>query len=82
MLDTYCGNEQALKQHAFSPQEKPPSPASPNGPEVNSSNENGNINKNLQAAKEERIRVLKQQVDSLQNVILQVITSSQLHMDF
>nr|XP_033956074.1 uncharacterized protein LOC117459401 [Pseudochaenichthys georgianus] len=42
-----------------------------NNPEVNSSNEN--VNKNvIQAAKEERIKELKQQVDSLQNVILQV----------
>ncbi|XP_074501467.1 uncharacterized protein LOC141773506 [Sebastes fasciatus] len=49
--------------------------ASQNNPEVNSSNENSNINKNVQVnqpAKEERIRELNQQVDSLQNVILQV----------
>ncbi|XP_056291760.1 uncharacterized protein LOC130207265 isoform X2 [Pseudoliparis swirei] len=42
---------------------------------VLSSNENSNINKNVQLnqpAKEERIRELNQQVDSLQNVILQV----------
>ncbi|XP_063730913.1 uncharacterized protein LOC134858754 isoform X1 [Eleginops maclovinus] len=47
--------------------------ASHNNPEVNRSNEN--VNKNvqvIQAAKEERIRELKLQVDSLQNVILQV----------
>ncbi|GAA6213988.1 uncharacterized protein LOC116051362 [Lates japonicus] len=55
--------------------EKPTSPAPQNSPEVSSSNENGNINKNIQGnqpAKEERIRELNQQVDSLQNVILQV----------
>ncbi|XP_041645946.1 uncharacterized protein LOC121511364 [Cheilinus undulatus] len=43
--------------------------------EVNSSNENGSVNKNVQVsqpAKEERIKELNQQVDSLQNVILQV----------
>ncbi|XP_065815911.1 uncharacterized protein [Labrus bergylta] len=43
--------------------------------EVSSSNENSNMNKNVQinqSAKEERIRELNQQVDSLQNVILQV----------
>ncbi|XP_023255873.1 spindle pole body component 110-like [Seriola lalandi dorsalis] len=55
--------------------EKPTTTASQNSPDVNSSNENGNINKNVQGnqpAKEERIRELNQQVDSLQNVILQV----------
>ncbi|XP_029377636.1 uncharacterized protein LOC115055761 [Echeneis naucrates] len=49
--------------------------ASQNSPDVSSSSENGNINKNVQGnkpAKEERIRELNQQVDSLQNVILQV----------
>ncbi|KAI3363067.1 hypothetical protein L3Q82_011726, partial [Scortum barcoo] len=52
--------------------EKSSDTASQNNP-VNGSNEN--FNKNVQgnqAAKEERIRELKQQVDSLQNVILQV----------
>ncbi|XP_051234504.1 uncharacterized protein LOC127351223 [Dicentrarchus labrax] len=46
-----------------------------NNPEVKSPDENSNINKNVQVnqpAKEERIRELNQQVDSLQNVILQV----------
>ncbi|KAF3708393.1 hypothetical protein EXN66_Car001567 [Channa argus] len=55
--------------------EKPTCPAPQNTLEVNSSNDNNNINKNLQGnhpAKEERIRELKQQVDSLQNVVLQV----------
>nr|XP_046258809.1 uncharacterized protein LOC124066466 [Scatophagus argus] len=47
--------------------------ASQNNPEANNSDENSSINKNgNQTAKEERIRELKQQVDSLQNVILQV----------
>ncbi|XP_060895397.1 uncharacterized protein LOC132975105 [Labrus mixtus] len=49
--------------------------ASQDHQEVSSSNENGNMNKNVQMnqpAKEERIRELNQQVDSLQNVILQV----------
>ncbi|CAJ1067716.1 uncharacterized protein LOC126407136 [Xyrichtys novacula] len=44
-------------------------------PEVKGSNENSSVNKNVtvsQPAKEERIRELNQQVDSLQNVILQV----------
>ncbi|XP_035848416.1 uncharacterized protein LOC116051362 [Sander lucioperca] len=55
--------------------EKSSGTASHNNPEVNSSNENSNVNKNVevnQPAKEERIRELNQQVDSLQNVILQV----------
>ncbi|KAL7383206.1 hypothetical protein ABVT39_006495 [Epinephelus coioides] len=55
--------------------EKSPATVSQNNPEVKSSNENGNVNKNIQVtqpAKEERIRELNQQVDSLQNVILQV----------
>ncbi|KAG7230029.1 hypothetical protein INR49_009749 [Caranx melampygus] len=53
--------------------EKPTSTAS--SPDINSSNGNGNINENVQGnqpAKEERIKELNQQVDSLQNVILQV----------
>nr|XP_040035307.1 uncharacterized protein LOC120821030 isoform X2 [Gasterosteus aculeatus aculeatus] len=44
-------------------------------PGVHSSNENNNINKNAlvnRPAKEERIKELNQQVESLQNVILQV----------
>ncbi|XP_034465310.1 uncharacterized protein LOC117775875 isoform X1 [Hippoglossus hippoglossus] len=52
-----------------------PTAASPNSPEVGNSNGNGNTNKNIQGnqlAKEERIRELNQQVDSLQNVIFQV----------
>ncbi|XP_044069171.1 uncharacterized protein LOC122883990 isoform X2 [Siniperca chuatsi] len=55
--------------------EKSSGTASQNNPEVNRSNENSNINKNVQVnqpAKEERIRELNQQVDSLKNVILQV----------
>ncbi|XP_062256500.1 uncharacterized protein LOC133965920 [Platichthys flesus] len=49
--------------------------ASPHRPEVGNSNKNGNTNKNIQGnqlAKEERIRELNLQVDSLQNVIFQV----------
>ncbi|KAM6997208.1 uncharacterized protein LKV04_005932 [Tautogolabrus adspersus] len=49
--------------------------ASQDNQEVSSSNENSNMNRNVQMtqpAKEERIRELNQQVDSLQNVILQV----------
>ncbi|KAL6101644.1 uncharacterized protein ACO6RY_16843 [Pungitius sinensis] len=48
---------------------------SKNNPGVHSSNENNNLNKNVlvnQPAKEERIKELNQQVESLQNVILQV----------
>lgn len=55
--------------------------SSQNNPEV-SSDENSNINKNVQVnqpAKEERIRELNQQVDSLQNVILQVNISLYPH---
>ncbi|XP_041867093.1 uncharacterized protein LOC121656113 [Melanotaenia boesemani] len=55
--------------------DKTTSAASQNSPEVSSSSGNGNINKNVQGnqpAKEERIRELNQQVDSLQNVILQI----------
>ncbi|XP_071337261.1 uncharacterized protein [Trachinotus anak] len=55
--------------------EKPTTVASQNSPDVNRSNDNGNINKNVQGsqpAKEERIRELNQQVDALQNVIFQV----------
>ncbi|XP_068184154.1 uncharacterized protein [Antennarius striatus] len=51
----------------------------PNNPEVDSSD--GNSNKDVQVnqtAREERIRELNQQVDSLQNVILQV---QELHHD-
>eukprot|EP00064_Thunnus_orientalis_P000437 superscaffoldBa00000022_g438 len=70
LLMSTSGNRQ-LELHLCK-MEKPPSPASQNSPEVNSSDENSNANKNVQAAKEERIRELKQQVDSLQNVILQV----------
>ncbi|XP_035462065.2 uncharacterized protein LOC118283809 [Scophthalmus maximus] len=54
---------------------KPTTTVSQNSPEVNSSDENANINKNVQwnqPAKEERIRELNQQVDSLQSVIFQV----------
>ncbi|XP_076599718.1 uncharacterized protein LOC143328456 isoform X1 [Chaetodon auriga] len=50
--------------------EKSSDTVSQNNPEVNSSYENSNINTSVQ--KEERIRELNQQVDSLQNVILQV----------
>ncbi|XP_038592784.1 uncharacterized protein LOC119916896 [Micropterus salmoides] len=49
--------------------------ASQNNPEASSSKENSNINKTVQVnqpSKEERIRELNQQVDSLKNVILQV----------
>ncbi|XP_069395222.1 coiled-coil domain-containing protein 18 [Paralichthys olivaceus] len=49
-----------------------PTTASTNSPEVSNSSDNGNSNKNIQLAKEERIRELNQQVDSLQNVIFQV----------
>ncbi|MED6284735.1 hypothetical protein CHARACLAT_022010, partial [Characodon lateralis] len=55
------------------------SSASQPSPDMNS--EKGNINKNShrpQPGKEERIRELNQQVDSLQNVILQV---QELHHD-
>ncbi|XP_068574835.1 uncharacterized protein [Cebidichthys violaceus] len=55
--------------------ERPSGTLSQNNPGVHSSNESSNINKNVQVnqpAKEERIRELNQQVDSLQNVILQV----------
>lgn len=58
------------KQHIFVLQDKPSRPAPP---ESNSSDEN--IYKSVQVsqtAKGERIKELKQQVDSLQNVILQV----------
>ncbi|KAM4591031.1 uncharacterized protein PAE49_013904 [Odontesthes bonariensis] len=61
--------------------DKPTTAAPQNSPEVNSASENGNINKNVQGdqpAKEERIRELNQQVESLQNVILQV---QELHHD-
>lgn len=61
--------------------EKPLSTASQNNPEVNSSDENSNKNVQVsQTAKEERIKELNQQVDSLQNVILQVNISLQLHL--
>ncbi|XP_029962420.1 uncharacterized protein LOC115399270 [Salarias fasciatus] len=46
-----------------------------NGPDAKSSTQNDNMNKNIQGnqpAKEERIRELNQQVDSLQNAILQI----------
>ncbi|KAM9727713.1 uncharacterized protein ACNS7B_018122 isoform 1-T2 [Menidia menidia] len=50
-----------------------------NGPEVSNPWENGNKNvQGDQSAKEERIRELNQQVDSLQNVIFQV---QELHHD-
>ncbi|XP_040906337.1 uncharacterized protein LOC121189923 [Toxotes jaculatrix] len=55
--------------------EKPTTIASENSPEADSSNENGDVKKNVQgnqAAKEERIRELNQQVDSLQNAIFQI----------
>ncbi|XP_051816326.1 uncharacterized protein LOC110949292 [Acanthochromis polyacanthus] len=53
--------------------DKPAGSAAQNSAEVNSSSENGSSNnKNIQPAKEERIRELNQQVDSLQNVILQI----------
>ncbi|KAM7385809.1 hypothetical protein PAMP_001865 [Pampus punctatissimus] len=68
LLTSPSGNRQ-LELHLCKT-DKPPSPASQNSPEVNGSNENAD--KNAQLAKEERIRELNQQVDSLQNVILQV----------
>ncbi|XP_054874532.1 uncharacterized protein LOC118470844 [Amphiprion ocellaris] len=53
--------------------DKPAGSATQNSAEVNSSSENGSSNnQNIQPPKEERIRELNQQVDSLQNVILQV----------
>ncbi|XP_026165572.1 uncharacterized protein LOC113131991 [Mastacembelus armatus] len=53
--------------------EKTTCPASQTSQEVSSTNKNRNKNvKGNQPGKEERIRELKQQVDSLQNVILQV----------
>lgn len=54
---------------SYTSQEKS-SGTSQNSPEVKGCDENSN--KNIQPAKEERIRELNQQVDSLQNVILQV----------
>ncbi|KAM7408997.1 hypothetical protein PAMA_002627 [Pampus argenteus] len=68
LLTSPSGNRQ-LELHLCKT-EKPPSPASQNSPEVNGSNESAD--KSAQLAKEERIRELNQQVDSLQNVILQV----------
>lgn len=53
-------------------QEKPKSVESQDIPKVNGCHENGSINQFSQPAKEEKIRELNQQVDSLQNVILQV----------
>ncbi|CAK6951747.1 uncharacterized protein LOC121911510 [Scomber scombrus] len=70
LLMSSSGNRQ-LELHLCK-MDKPLSPASENSSEVNSSNENSNVNKNVQSAKEERIKELNQQVDSLQNVILQV----------
>ncbi|XP_030603281.1 uncharacterized protein LOC115792849 [Archocentrus centrarchus] len=61
--------------------DKPTGSASQDGPEENSSNESRNINSDIQGkqpAKEDRIRELNQQVDSLQNVIHQV---QELHHD-
>ncbi|KAG7512295.1 spindle pole body component 110-like [Solea senegalensis] len=55
--------------------EKPTPTASQNSPEVKRTNENVNISikvEGSQSAKQERIRELNQQVDSLQNVIFQV----------
>ncbi|XP_019222626.1 uncharacterized protein LOC102076969 isoform X2 [Oreochromis niloticus] len=55
--------------------DKPTASASRDSPEENSPDENHNINNDIrgkQLAKEERIRELNQQVDSLQNVIRQV----------
>ncbi|XP_029031145.1 uncharacterized protein LOC114870526 isoform X2 [Betta splendens] len=57
--------------------EKPASPDSSKSPDVDSANENGSSDTTLQSDKEKRIRELKQQVDSLQNVILQV---QELHL--
>ncbi len=56
-------------------QEKLSGTAAQNNPDINSSDENSTINKDVQPAKEERIRELNQQVDSLQNVIFQVKNS-------
>ncbi|XP_061601086.1 uncharacterized protein LOC133463526 [Cololabis saira] len=55
--------------------DKPISSPSQRSPEDQRSIENGNINKNIQVnhpTKEERIRELNQQVESLQSVVLQV----------
>ncbi|XP_029926581.1 uncharacterized protein LOC115372660 [Myripristis murdjan] len=52
--------------------EKPKSVDSQDIPKVNGCHENGSINQFSQPAKEEKIKELNQQVDSLQNVILQV----------
>lgn len=62
------------RNHTFFPsQDKPAGPAPQNNSESNSSDENGCKSVQVsQTAKSERIKELKEQVDSLQNVILQV----------
>ncbi|KAA8583976.1 hypothetical protein FQN60_015184 [Etheostoma spectabile] len=73
-LLTLTSENRQLELH-LSKREKSSDTDSHSNPELNSANENSNVNKNVevnQRTKEERIRELNQQVDSLQNVILQV----------
>ncbi|KAM3606488.1 uncharacterized protein V6R79_017272 [Siganus canaliculatus] len=79
LLASVSGNRQ-LELHLCK-KDKPVAAASQSNSEVNNSTENCSTNRKVQVnqpAKEERIRELNQQVDSLQNVILQV---QDLHHD-
>lgn len=65
---------------SFPSQDKPTGPAPQNNSESHSSDENGRKSAPVsQTAKGERIKELKEQVDSLQNVILQVRTVGTFH---
>ncbi|KAM6916401.1 uncharacterized protein FYW49_009439 [Xenentodon cancila] len=71
---TGTSEKQQLELHLCK-MDKPTSSASQNSPEDHRSIENSNINKNIQMnhpTKEDRIRELNQQVESLQSVIFQV----------